>query len=494
MAKQAKQDLTNLYDMLEELERRKRLRRAAYKPNAGQLPIHKSQKRVRFVASGNGAGKTCAAVHEAMWAVLGYNPILKIYTQVPATVVVVLDKPSKSDDVWLPEMRKWFNIEEKQLHKRSKSHTAEINFPNGSKIIFCSHEQDPLTFESIQIDAGIYDEPPPRHVFIALSRGTRKLGTRAWHLIIGTPLAAAWLRKEIWEPWSKGETTDVECFRVDSDVNKDNINWEAQEANFRFMTEKEQLIRRKGQFFDLEGQALAHLLDPSVHIMPPEWQPEDKWPCVLAIDPHPSKKHHAVLISVDRHQNFYVVKETAEKLPAREFARHLKQWMQGHRVVDIVVDSLGSSDGTGGEGFKSFIEVLREEGVRGRATTFEEKNDESFIARIQDVLLIPEHPNNFGQRLPKLRFAAPCRGSYNDCEQVEWQRDKLLNENKPKLNIANTDYLSCIKYALATNPFYGKQKAKAYSRVKGAYGFESRAQQQSRRKATNMLKKFKRRG
>lgn len=430
-------------------------------------------------------------MHEAVWTALGHNPVLGISTRVPATIAVVLDKPSKADDVWLPELKKWFHIEEKHLHKRGKANLTEISFVNGSKIVFFSHEQDPLTFESLQIDCAIYDEPPPRHVFIALSRGTRKKGTRSWHLIIGTPLAAAWLRKELWEPWAKGETTDIECFRMDSDVNRENINWEAQEANFRFMSEKEELIRRKGQFFDLEGQALAHLLNPEVHIMPPSFRPDPAWPCVVAIDPHPSKKHHAVMLAVDRHQHYYVIKETAEKLPAREFARHLQAWMRGHRVLDIVIDSLGNTDGTGGEGFKSFIEVLREEGIKGRATTFEEKNDENFIARVQDVLLIPEKPNNFGQCLPKLRFSVECRGSFNDCEQVEWQRDKLLNENKPKLNIANTDYLSCIKYALATNLFYGKHKAKAYSRVKGAYGFESRGQKASKRKATNMLKKIK---
>jgi len=481
--KLSKEEKLRLYDLIQEKKRRLRESKSVYKPNSGQKPIHESTATVKFCASGNGSGKTTAAVHEAVWAAHGYHPVLKKHTKVPASIAVVLDKPDKADSVWLPEMRKWFNIPEKHLHKRGKPNTTQVSFDNGSTITFYSHEMDPLSFESIQIDAAVYDEPPPRHVFIGLRRGARKKDTSPWHLIIGTPLAAPWLRTDIWEPWSRGELNDTECFRMSSDVNKDNINWEEQQRNFAFMNDKERNIRREGHFFDLEGQALAHLWKRDTHIMENiHW--EDSWPCVVAVDPHPSKKHVAVLLGVDRDNQLVVLKEMADKATARDFARALKKWYNDYRVIDIVVDSLGSQDMTSGEGFKSFIQVLNEEGIRARATTYDDKNDEAFISRIQDALRIPEEANNFGQRIPKLRVNSSCRGVINDIEQVQWTRDKRLDINKPKLDIQNCDYLACLKYALACNLFIGKGKAKYYVYKKPLYGLKLASQ----RKAKKLVK------
>jgi hypothetical protein len=77
-----------------------------------------------------------------------------------------------------------------------------------------------MSFESIELDFCVFDEPPPRYVFIAFKRGGRKKNRTARFLIIGTPISAAWLRTEIYEPWSKGELPDAECFRYGTVVNQ----------------------------------------------------------------------------------------------------------------------------------------------------------------------------------------------------------------------------------------------------------------------------------
>jgi hypothetical protein len=132
--------------------------------------------------------------------------------------------------------------------------------------------------------------------------------------------------------------------------------------------------------------------------------------------------------------------------------------MRGFKVVDIVCDSLGNSDSTGGEGRMSFIQVLIDEGVRVRATTYDEKQDEAWIAMIQDVLLVPEGPNNFGEKLPKLQIANTCHGVISDIRTVCWSKIKNIDDYKPKLDIARKDHLSCLKYALAAQPRFNKGK------------------------------------
>lgn len=469
---------------VEERERRLKLRKDVYKPNVGQVRVHKSDAKIRLVVSGNGAGKTTLGVQEGMWAADGYNPITDQFISVPRRVVVVLDKPDKIDDKWLPEIRKWFQLDEKSLHKNGKPYYVQIMRPNGSEIKFMFHDQDPLTFESLEVDDIIFDEPPPRHVYIALLRGMRNKGKRARVLIIGTPITGAWLRKEIYEPWAAGELDDTECFKFSSNVNDDNLPEGYVEWFRSKLSEKEARVRIDAEFFDLDGLALAHLFKHEHHVIPREkFKWDEAWPVVVAIDPHPSKKHVAALIGADPYGPVWI-KEMAYKLTPRKFALELKKFMEGYRVLDIVCDDLGSADMTGGEEFASFIEVLQSEGIRVRATRWEDKHDrkgEDWVARIQEALDIPEEPNNFGTRLPSLRIVEGNNGIINDIETVEWQKYKNMDELKPTLDTARKDFLSCLKYGLATGISINKHKDRAYYRKEGAYGIAPRHQTEKRR-------------
>lgn len=456
-----------LLESLEERERRAKLALSSYKPNEGQKQVHASQKKIRLVISGNGAGKTTLGVHEAFWAASGFNPISQKHAAVPRRVVVVLDKPDKVDLKWLPEIRKWFDLSKLHLTKNGKPYINLVTFPNGSEIRFMFHEQEELSFESMEVDDVIFDEPPPRKIYIALLRGMRNVDKQARVLIIGTPITGNWLRKEIYEPWAEGELPDTECFRFSTRVNEANmppgyVDWYSSK-----LSEKERSIRIDGQFFDLDGLALAHLLNRSKHILTRdkyEWN--DRYSCVVAIDPHPNKPITALIVGADEYGPV-VLKELRMKMEPRDFARYLKKWYKGYRVVDIVVDSLGSGQMTGGEGFTSFIQVLNNEGVRARATTYEDKNDTDWISRIQDALYIDkENP----AAVPKLRIMEDCRGLINDVETVEWVRYKNIDEFKPTLGIENKDLLACLKYALASNINKDKGKDKAYYHTQKAYG------------------------
>lgn len=474
ISKLTKEEKLKILDAIQEKKKRIKAKRPAYKPNAGQLEVHQCEKFERWVFSGNGAGKTAMATVEAVWAAKGYNPILDVYTKVPCRLIVVLDKPDKVEQKWLPELRKWTEIADENCHKRGKANITEITFPNGSNIRFLSHQMEELSFESIEADYIIFDEPPPRHIFYGLLRGLRDQHIEHRVLGVGTPIRQAWMRREIFEPWQKGDLPDIACFAFDSDVNKDNVDWERQLAYFARLTPQEQEVRRKGRFYDLEGLALSHLFSRVSHVIP-KFPWDEECPCIVVADPHPSKAHYAVLMGVDRKNRLYVIDSYKEKAVARQFTTSLidRGWFSDYKIIDIVYDSLGNSDTTSGEGFKSFGEVMNEvleenELGRARATSFKEKSDEDFIDRIQTDLAIPQVPDEDGECIPRLRIFEGNEGVVTDVENVQWKKEKSIDENKDKLDLTHKDYLSCIKYGLATNLTFGKHKAKIYRRVRGA--------------------------
>lgn len=478
----SREDKIKLLELLNERERRQREKHPAFADRASpeQIEVLKCKENEIFVFAGNGAGKTAVGAEYMRCAVDGYNPYNGEKYIVPCRAYIILDKPEKIEQVVLPELRKWMVITNDQCHKKGKPYISLIERPNGSTIRFLFWDQNPMTAEGIEGDIFWYEEPPPRSLYIALKRAGRTRGRRSRYLFTGTPLAAPWLRTEVWEPWSKGERKNTMCFKFYTESNRKNLAEGWIEEFSAVLTEKEKGIRLRGDFFDLEGLALSHLFKRPTHtINRNDLNWDSRNPCVLVMDPHPSKAHHAILLGADHDNNLVVLEECKYKLVARQFALKIieRGWFKKYRITDIIFDSLGSGETTSGEGFKPFgtviNEVFSQNGIgRARATTFDEKSDEEFIERIRDALLLPDKPNNFGQLIPKLRVVSDCHGIISDIENVQWKRDKNLDENKPALEISNKDYLSCLKYALATNLYFSKQKDKAFYRTGNAYGFK----------------------
>lgn len=438
-------------DAIREKRRRIMATKPTYKPNTGQLPVHKDQRDIRVVQSGNGAGKTALGVNEVVWWSRGVNPILNTMTRVPCVTAVCLDKPDKVEDIWIPELNKWTNLdEEAELRKNGKPYIEEIIFKNGSKIHFYFHDQAELAAEGVEIDNIVFDEPPPRRMFIALTRGTRKKGSTPKVLIIGTLLNQPWVFETLVKPAQKGERPDIGTYRFSTEVNRNNLADGYIERFSKNLTEKERLVRIEGHAAHLSGQALAHLFKPDLHVVPYFAWPAGK-PVVLVIDPHPAKDNVAILIGATGDGRIYYLKEMTSGSPPGAFAEELKDFYKGYRVIDMIIDSLGETPGTGGDGNMSFSEKLRAKGVPVRSTSYREKDDEDFITRIRQVLEIPDKPDNFGRVRPVLAIIEGCSGIIGDIEGVTWLKYKNLDENKPKLDISHRDFLACLKYGLATN-------------------------------------------
>lgn len=460
-----------LIEAAEEKSRRKKEDRKAFTPHAGQLDVINDPHKIRVVTCGNGWGKTAYGVNEAVWAALGYNPVTKKTAHVPARVYVVLDAPSKVEEVWLREIKKWYPLKEEQLHKLGKPFVSMIQFPNGSQIRFMFHLQEDLAFESVEADFVVFDEPPPRSIWVALLRGGRNAKSNPRYLLLGTPIAQAWLREYNTE-WKKGRFPDTMFFKYHTEQNKENLTKGYIESFSMHLTENEKRTRLEGEWFNTEGLALAHLFDRKHHLIPSTYPEATSVPCVLSIDPHPNKPTTACLLGIDAAGTYHYLAELNQKLEPRRLAMWLKQnWIGKYNIVDFVCDSSGSADYTGGSGFKSFIEVLNEEGIRIRATTYDEKKDDDFLERIQDALYIG--PSGAS----KLKILNNCIGLIKDIENCSWQPIKNSETYKPKLEIGNRDFLACLKYALAVNLTFDSSSRKvraSYSKRSSFMGKKGR--------------------
>lgn len=471
LAAMTPEEKLELIAVLDEKQRRKRDQRAVYKPNSGQLLMHQSRAKIRFNLSANAAGKSTAAMQEAMWACNGYNPILDEYTKVPANVVIVLDQPSKVQDIYLNRngMQKWFVITEDQYRRDGKPYVSRIVFPNGSQIRFLFHDMEPMIFEGIECDFVIYDEPVARAIFISLLRGGRTKGTRARHLFIGTPIGShsAWIR-DYHDEWKAGEHPDLEFFQMSSDVNRANLAEGFIEDFAKHLTEREKQARLHGQYFDTDALALAELWKPDVHLIKLEDLPADyktRFSYVIAADPHPSKKLAACLLGVDENNVRYYIDEFHQKILPEHFANWLRDnWLRDYNVIDLIVDSSAQADYTGGQGFRSWVEVMRINNIRFRATTYDEKSDEKFLERIKDSLILNE------DRTPRMKVLQHCYRIVHNIKNVGWQPIKGTEMFKPKLEIGEWDHLACLKYALAANLTAGNahRKPKMYINAKPA--------------------------
>ena len=443
-----KEKKLEILEAAREKKRRLLAKRPRFKPHEKQLAVFKAIEAVDnvYLFSGNGFGKSASGCNQAIWWCKGYNPVLQVYYDVPETVHIILDHPDKVAETWLPELRKWVTITEDMEKKNGKPYVNEIQFKNGSRLKFMFHDQPKLVWESTQFSKIIFDEPPPRYIVIGIRRGMREKG-------------------KIPKPWKKGLLKNTEIFTGSTEDNRQNLREGYIEEFSQYLTEDERKTRLEGNFFNAGALPLASLFETTTHIITNS-QFENLFnkssdPCVIAIDPHSSKPNVAVLLGCDREGNLYYISEICRKVVPRKFVPYLKEWLREYNVKDIVWDSSGEAEGTGAEGYLTFGEVM-----------LQDKSDDRFIERIQEALMIPEKPNQFGMRTPKLRILQGNKGIVDDIENVQWKLDKNTKQALPKLEISSTDHLAALKYALACNltPLKGRERIVRRARNTAMYG------------------------
>lgn len=454
------EDLADLIALAEETERYSRPF-GFYEENPVQARVHRSQSFIRALFSGNGVGKTTACINEAKWSATGTHPYRE-NSKVPNTTIIVLDDPGKADTVYMAEIKKkkWYDLTKLKLEKHGRPYTTEVIFPNGSNWIFMSHDVAESKWESIQCAAVIFDEPPPRFIFIALLRGMREKGTKPWIMFAGTPIGryAPWMYHEIYKPWKFGLDPEIECFGGSTDENLHNLEPDTIKRMEKRYTKEEMRARRKGEFEFLAGRIFDNF---SVeHHVEKDFDWPWAWPCILAMDPHVRKNHVAVLIGIDPDKELHVIREFETSLAGRRACEFFIRACEGFNVKWGICDNYGSMPHTGGEDRKSFIDVFNETShrvnsrVRIRPTTKAEKSDDEWIEDMKDWLRL--EPDNNDVVRAKFHVFESCVKLINEYETYIWDEHRGIaaegKDKKEKPLGSNCDRLMCVKYGIALKP------------------------------------------
>lgn len=439
-----------------------------YTPNNVQERVHRSSAFIRALFSGNGVGKTTACIQEALWTSTGTHPY-RATARIPNTVIIVLDDSSKADTVYITQLRKkkWYDVSKLVLEKHGRSYTQEVKFPNGSNWIFMTHEMSEDKWESIECACVIFDEPPPRFIYIALMRGMREKDMKPWIMFAGTPRGryAPWMYKEIFRPWKFQEDSDIECFFGATDDNLHNLDPDTIKRWSKRYTEKEMKTRRFGSFEFLEGRIFTTFA-PADHVEKAFPWPR-QWPCILAIDPHLRKNHVAVLLGIDPDKDLHVIAEFETSLAGRKAAEFFVNACEPYWIRQAVCDNFGSiqlySD-QGSDARKSFIEIFNETARRMgrprlqvRATTRAEKRDDEWIEDMKDWLRLESTPAD-DDLCARFHIFDTCVKTIDNFESYVWDehsgKKADLNKDDPKEEPLGTDcdYLMCVKYGIALKP------------------------------------------
>jgi len=456
-------ELADLVELAEETEKQNSPD-LVYVENPVQAKFHRSQAFIRALFSGNGVGKTTACINEAIWTSLGTHPY-RPTSRIPNTTIIVLDDPAKADTVYLSQLKKkrWYDPNNLEKLKHGRSHTVEIIFPNGSNWVFMTHEMLEDKWESIECAAVIFDEPPPRFIYIALLRGMREKDMKPWIAFAGTPRGrnSPWMYREIYRPWKFAQDPDIECFFGTTFDNLMNLDPETIERWKKRYTEQELKTRVYGEFEFLSGRIFDTFFRD--HHVEESFVWPKSWPVILAMDPHLRKNHVAVLLGIDRDKEIHVIRELETSLAGKKAAEFFIRACEPYSVKAGICDNFGSIkmyEGKGKEKRKSFIDLFndtsREMGskVRIRPTTNKEKKDDEWIEDMRDWLRV--EADRSGQERGRFHIFEDCIKTIDNFESYVWDEHRGAaadgKDIKEEPLGTDCDYLMCVKYGISIKP------------------------------------------
>jgi hypothetical protein len=256
-------------------------------------------------------------------------------------------------------------------HNPQTKGVARITFSNGSVVDVLSYLQDSSVFESWNGNYALFDEPPPRDIYIATIRGL--LDLNGFARISATLLEQPWIFQLIdtctdfkqfgTKPYREGnhELTLpsggvhwAKTFAVHA-ITDENLyckNWRGEltggldEKGLAFFLSKlkpeEERVRRLGQPLHLEGLVYTEFED-RLHIVE-----DDKVPCkgtmYCVLDPADSKPHAVAWFKVDPMGTSYCVNSLMFKGNIGELAKQIKQ-VEKDNSYDVSVRLLDPNKG-----------------------------------------------------------------------------------------------------------------------------------------------------
>ena len=378
------------------------------KPNPIQDQFHRSKAPIRLFMGGNRTGKSHGGISEDSAYLLGErlwlpegDPDRKVDVKIPSKVLICGESFGEQvKKVLVPKMIGDVEHEEshgilpaKFIDKVKRNERGIVNrvvCKNGSIADFMSYDQDKKVWESTDHDAIHFDEPPPRHLFVAAYRGLTDRSGDCWFTM--TPLKEAW----IYDTFIAGEGDldiegDVDAYVCDI---RDNVDYGLTEKGVeqfeKILDPDEREMRLHGRFFHLIGMVYKEW-QVSRHCLP-RFKTSSQYGHWMHIDYHPRKPHHAVWMAIRPDGVKFVIGELVNKDSANrikpfcqeilEYEREFLGIERGWEPVERLIDPLSKMPNPSNDG-RGAIDDFAECGVECRAGS---KDRKRAITKMHDHL------------------------------------------------------------------------------------------------------------
>lgn len=262
----------------------------SYTPYKAQMDFHESGAFGRYMSAGNRAGKTTAAVIEAIWLGTNTHP----YQPRPEKwgrgaikmrfVVVDIDKGVHG--IVLPELRRWTTpsmLVNGSFEDSWNNSNLVFTFSNGTTIQFLTHGMDLDKHGGNALHVVFFDEIPPRSVFNENIMRLVDYDGR-WVLSATSVDGMGWTYEKLWEPAAEGETDQVAIFTLSQ---KDNpylqSKLEDRDKFYIGMDDSERSIREDGAFVPRSGRVFPSW-NVHDHVVPEHFKPPRGWKIYSSTD------------------------------------------------------------------------------------------------------------------------------------------------------------------------------------------------------------------
>lgn len=167
-------------------------------------------------------------------------------------------------------------------------------FPNGSKILFASEEQDDMSFEGFVLDWAGVDEPCSQSKYSALWARLMDYCGSIWFTMTPLGVKSAWLYQSMYlDPPKDVFVVEVQQ-RDNPGLTEEQIR--AFEENGEY-TERERQARLYGRF-EFLGDRVFESFNPEVHVIP-GFMPPKEWVHGCTVDPHHKRPSFVVWWAYD---------------------------------------------------------------------------------------------------------------------------------------------------------------------------------------------------
>lgn len=338
----------------------------------------------------------------------------KLRFQPPVKIRIFGEKTDTLEQVQAPYLKKFIPPEWLALTKKGQSGVVDhFLFTNGSSIDLLTYQMEPSSMEGWDGHVCLFDEPPPRQVYIANVRGL--VDHNGISLFSMTPLKEAWMLREV------VANPDPSFFSLTaSSYENPHIDRGALDSFLSKLSEDEQAARRDGQFLHLQGLVFKEF-KKSIHVIPKFELDRRQYTYYVSIDNHPRTPHALVFMAVDRRDRMFVVKEIFDHGTPEQIAGWVTEFHDKVAPIHMaLIDPSSKGDQNRGESTYEVVErILADAGI---PLELGSKDLDSGILLMQEAFMSRNG-------IPSLFICSNCEGAIQEITEWVWDEHKGKDES-----------------------------------------------------------------